>query len=99
MILTPSHPISKLVVRHLHEKHLHVGRQRTPALVRQQFWIPQGKSLARKIVNDCLYCRRSRTEPKVLVMADLPRERLALLEHPFTNTGMDFFGPMNVKKG
>ena len=33
------------------------------------------------------------------VMADLPRERLALLEHPFTNTGMDFFGPMNVKKG
>ena len=99
VILPPSHPISKLVVQDLHEKHLHVGREHTLALVRQQFWIPQGKSLARKIVNDCLLCRRRRTKPKVPVMADLPRERLALFEPPFTNTGVDYFGPMNVKKG
>ena len=85
VILPQSHPISKLVVQDL-------------ALVRQQVWIPQGKSLTRKIVNDCLYCRR-RIEPKVPVMEDMPRERLALFEPPFTNTGVDYFGPMNVKKG
>ena len=69
----------KLVVKDLHETHLHVAREHTLALVRQQFWITQGKSLARKIVNDCLYCRRRRTEPKVPVMADLPREDLHFL--------------------
>lgn len=99
VILPPSHPISKLVVKDLHEKHLHVKREHTLAFVRQQFRIPQGKSLARKIANDCLYCRRRRTEPKVPVMADMPRELFALLEPPFTNTGVDYFGPMNVKKG
>lgn len=32
-------------------------------------------------------------------MASLPKERLALCEPPFTNTGVDYFGPMNVKRG
>ena len=67
--------------------------------MRQQFWIPQGKSLTRKIINNCLYCKRGRTEPKVPVMADLPRERLAIFEPPFTNTGVDYFGPVSVKRG
>ena len=32
-------------------------------------------------------------------MASLPKERLALCEPPFTNTDVDYFGPMNVKRG
>ena len=30
-------------------------------------------------------------------MGNLPKERLGLEEHPFTYTGVDFFGPFNVK--
>ena len=30
-------------------------------------------------------------------MGNLPKERLWLEEHPFTYTGVDFFGPFNVK--
>ena len=32
-------------------------------------------------------------------MASLPKERLALCEPSFTNTGVDYFSPMNVKRG
>ena len=33
------------------------------------------------------------------MMVQLPREQRALCEPPFTNTGVDYFGPMNVKRG
>ena len=33
------------------------------------------------------------------LMASLPKERLALCEPPFTHTGLDYFGPTNVKRG
>ena len=99
VILPPAHPLSRLLVQDLHEKHLHVGREHTLALVRQTFWISRGKSFVRKIINDCLHCKRRRAKPNVPVLASLPKERLALCEPPFTNTGVDYFGPMNVKRG
>ena len=88
-----------LLVQDLHEKHSHVGREHTLALVRQQYWISRGKSFVRKIVNDCLHCKRRRAKLNVPLMASLPEERLAFGEPPFANTGVDYFGPMNVKRG
>ena len=32
-------------------------------------------------------------------MANLPRERLVVFEPPFINTGVDYFGPMSVRRG
>ena len=98
-LLSPGHPLSKLVAQDIHERHFHVGREHTLALVRQQFWILRGKSFVRRIINECLLCKRRRAKPTVPVMASLPRERLALCELPFTNTGVDYFGPISVKRG
>ena len=99
MIIPPAHRLSRLIIQDFHEGQLHVGREHTLALVRQQFWIPHGKSLTRKIVDDCLHCRKRRVKPNVPMMASLPKERLALCEPPFTNAGVDYFGPMYVKRG
>ena len=99
VIIPPTHRLSRLIIQDFHEGQLHVGREHTLALVRQQFWIPHGKSLTRKIVDDCLHCRKRRVKPNVPMMASLPKERLALCEPPFTNAGVDYFGPMYVKRG
>ena len=32
-------------------------------------------------------------------MNDLPEARLAINEPPFTNTGIDYFGPLTIKQG
>ena len=97
-LLSPGHPLSRLLAQDIHERHFHVGREHTLALVRQQFWILRGKSFVRRIINECLLSKR-RAKPTVPVMASLPRERLALCKPPFTNTGVDYFGPISVKRG
>ncbi|KAL9974310.1 hypothetical protein ACROYT_G011331 [Oculina patagonica] len=99
VILSPTHPLSRLLVQDIQKRHFHVGREHTLALVRQQYWILRGKSFIRKIINDCLRCKRRRAKPTIPLMASLPRERLALCEPPFTNTSLDYFGPINVKRG
>ena len=98
-VLSPTHPLTRLLVQDLHEKHSHVGREHIFALVRQRDWIPRGKSFVRKIVNDCLHCKRRREKLNVPLMASLPEERLAFGEPPFANTGVEYFGAMNVKRG
>ena len=50
----------------------------------------------RSIVQRCVTCRKRRAETISPMMADLPRERLAFKEPPFTNTGVDYFGPFYV---
>ena len=99
VVLSPKHPLSRLLVQDLQKKHFHVEREQTLTLVRQQFWIPRGKSFIRKIVNDCLHCKRRTEKPEIPVMVSLPKECLPFSEPPFTNTGVDYFGPINVKRG
>ena len=97
IILAQHHPLSTLVARHHHEENLHTGREHTLSIIREKFWIIKGKSVVRKVIKDCLFCERRRVTPTTPVMSDLPRERLATNEPPFTYTGVDYFGPLIVK--
>ena len=51
----------------------------------------------RKVLLDCLYCKRKRMKPQKAFMSELPKERLDAYEKPFCNTGIEFFGPVIVK--
>ncbi|PFX13712.1 hypothetical protein AWC38_SpisGene22184 [Stylophora pistillata] len=42
---------------------------------------------------------RLRARPEPPVMANLPDSRLGYMQPPFTNTGVDYFGPMLVRDG
>ena len=66
------------------------------ALVQQQFAIVKLRTALRSIVSKCVTCRKRRAETLNTMMSDLPRERLAFKERPFTNTGIDYFGPFYV---
>ena len=54
------------------------------------------RTALRTIVSRCVVCRKRRAETLNPIMADLPRERLAFKEPPFSNTGVDYFGPFFV---
>lgn len=89
IILPQKHPLSILIIKHYHETNFHVGREHTLSLLRQKYWIVKAKSSIRKVIRECLYCERRRATPTSPMMSDLPYERLATNQPPFTYTGVD----------
>ena len=69
------------------------------AQVREKFWIPKGRSAVRKIVRSCLTCKKQRARTMEQMMATLPGFRTTSYEPCFTHSGVDYFGPLNVKMG
>ncbi|XP_026331550.1 uncharacterized protein LOC113238917, partial [Hyposmocoma kahamanoa] len=86
---------SKLI-QEIHEKNYHVGVSHTLSLIREKFWIPQGRAQVQKILRHCENCMKHGGGPyKLPPTSDLPAERVNL-SAPFTYTGMDYFGPLYI---
>ena len=64
--------------------------------MRTQFWPINGKSLARKVVHDCVVCFRHNPVTANQIMGNLPPERV-IPNFPFMHTGIDFCGPFEIR--
>jgi hypothetical protein len=67
--------------------------------LRKKYWISKANSVARKVLSRCVVCRRARGKVGEQKMADLPAERILPDLPPFTNVGLDYFGPIEVRRG
>jgi len=97
-LLPYDHHISRLIVRDTHLKLAHAGSEAIIASVRQKFWPVKCRLLAKKIIHQCMDCKRRTVQPVVPLMANLPAQRITPFTPPFTYTGLDYFGPMMVKR-
>ncbi|XP_067950301.1 uncharacterized protein [Watersipora subatra] len=89
--------LAKLLVRHYHELTHHQGSNSTVAAIRQAgFWIVGAPTLAKSIIRNCITCLKQRSKPLQQLMAPLPKER-SEPSPPFTQIGIDTFGPFEVK--
>ncbi len=96
IIIPAKHHIAKLIVENCHVEVKHQGRHFTHGMVRGKgFWIIGEKHLINRVIHECLTCRKLRGKFQQQRMADLPAERLHP-SPPFTNIGIDVFGPWNV---
>ncbi|XP_022808364.1 uncharacterized protein LOC111345347 [Stylophora pistillata] len=92
-LLPKGHHLSRLIVRHQHEKTHHQGRHITHGAVRTAgFWVTGGHGELSKVISSCVICRRLRGTILIQHMADLPSDRTET-PRPFTNVGCDVFGP------
>mgnify|MGYP002717571259 CR=1 FL=1 len=97
-ILLPSrHPLTDNIIREIHQKHFHAGIQTTLCLIRQRFWLLDGRNQVRKIVRTCTRCFRFNAIPIEYKMGNLPQARIRETT-PFTHTGVDFCGPFYIKE-
>ncbi|XP_057290264.1 uncharacterized protein LOC130612948 [Hydractinia symbiolongicarpus] len=98
VIISPKHHIARLIIQHIHHTNFHVGQNATLILSRQNIWIPTGKSFVKNLTNACTYCKSKKIKPMSPLMGDLPIDRLAVGEPPFNRSGVDYFGPMIVRR-
>ncbi|XP_061724856.1 uncharacterized protein LOC133530807 [Cydia pomonella] len=79
-----------------HQRYYHVGAPHTLSIIRQKYWIPQGRAKVQRIIRKCQQCIKHGGGPyKLPSTPALPAER-ANYSAPFTYTGMDYFGPILV---
>ncbi|XP_037792073.1 uncharacterized protein LOC119587407 [Penaeus monodon] len=97
ILLPKDHPVTALIVRDVHIfVARHSGREHTLANLRRHYWIVAGRPLIDRILRTCFTCRRVNSKPLTQRQGELPLERISANSPPFTNTGVDCFGPFNV---
>ena len=70
----------------------------TLCILRQKYWIVNGRQEVKKAIHRCVKCRHFRTVPLEQKMAPLPSERICVAP-AFTNIGLDFTGHLMIKQG
>ena len=78
---------------------LHNGVKETLTLLRSRYWIIRGRQYMRKVLNECRICRqygsKSFSGPPSPSLPDFHVKA----SPPFTTTGVDYAGPLYLKRG
>ena len=96
IVLDAGHNFVKLFLRHTHLKNHHQSIDYLRSKVQERYAILKLRSTLRSIKSNCVLCRKLRAATIQPITADLPKERLAYQSPPFTNIGVDYFGPFYV---
>lgn len=67
--------------------------------LRKTYSITIANSACRKIIAECVIFRRPQGRVGEQKMSDLPAERILPDLSPFTNVSVDYFGPIDIKRG
>jgi transposase InsO family protein len=97
-ILPKENHVCELIVRHYHLMYGHAGKEHVLSLIRRDFWIIRARVMVKRLIGQCFDCRRRNAPPCEQVMADLPPDRLIPDKPPFSYVGVDYFGPLEVKR-
>ena len=98
IVIPNIHPVASLVIEDMHCKLGHVGRQHVLSELRNKYWVLRANSTVRKILANCMHCRKRFSRSLEQKMANLPEQRLDSTKPPFSYVGIDYFGPFFTQR-
>ena len=99
MILPKKGHITDIIIRDMHERKGHSGREHVLAALREKYWVVNGNAAVRRVLAKCVRCRRVQGPMVTQQMSDLPEDRTTPQGGVFSRVGIDYFGPFYVKVG
>ena len=99
VVLPGKNFVVNLIISETHVLLGHMGRETLVARLRRKYWIIGLNSVIRKLIFNCITCRKLNAQPTNTKMAALPGDRVQGDDPPFTCTGLDYFGPYEVTNG
>ncbi len=103
LLLDPRDPFVAVIVRYYHEKVLNHGGGIKCLLceVNRSFWVVGSLSNLKRLVAECVECRKANPRPRYTIMAPLPDERIPgdTFTPAFTNVAVDAAGPWQTTFG
>ena len=97
IILPKNYHSVYLLIEFEHKMMLHGPKEQLMAQLRRRYWIIGCRRMIARIIRSCRRCIERSSKPSQQFMADLPESRLAICSPPFFHTGVDYFGPLEVK--
>ena len=97
ILLSAKHYVVIKLIEYAHQGNFHEGTEYVRTVLRQKYWIIGLRNALRSVKARCVKCRKQRAGASQPFMADLPRERMQERVFAFTNTGVEYIGPFEVK--
>ncbi|XP_071944925.1 uncharacterized protein [Antedon mediterranea] len=99
ILLPKTSIVAGIIINDIHQRMGHVGRNAILARFREKYWVTRALKLTKSIFSRCVTCRRYNGRLETQKMSELPKQRLMSGEKPFTRSGVDYFGPIEIKRG
>ena len=97
ILLNKKHYLTYLIVKNAHKRVQHNGVKETLTEVRSKYWIVGGRSLVKSFIHKCITCRRFDGMPLRAPPAPPLPEFQVNEAPPFSNSAVDFAGPLYVR--
>lgn len=88
--------LTKRLLEKAHTRTMHGGAQQMLQYVREKFWIPRARQLAKEVIHACVICKRFAFIKSEQQMAPLPLNRTTPGK-VFETCGIDYCGPVYLK--
>ena len=99
ILLPTREKIVELLIEDHHKKTFHAGVNHTLAQVRMKYWIPKGRAEVKRVLGKWNVCQKYQGGPfKMPSMSPWPSNKV-IRSLPFQNTGLNYFGPLYIKRG
>ena len=88
-----------LIIQDYHQNVGHMEQETVLTSLSSKYWIIKERFAVRRNLRQCGSCKRRKAQPGEQFMGDLPSDRLTPEKPPFSQIGVDFFGPFEVEQG